>query len=291
MPDSHSSRTCYHLFFANPPTVDHVTSVSRTDTKPGWITLTTDFGSDDWFVGTMKGVIARISPKARVIDLNHGLPPGDIAAGSFSLAAGFRFFPKGTLHIAIVDPGVGSERHPIAVRTAEFLFLAPDNGILSRVLLHSPALEIRIIANPAWRLPEISHTFHGRDIFAPAAAHLAAGADLSEAGPEITTCVKLPMPQAQARAHSVKGSVVYLDRYGNAITNIPNKGFLGAERAADVFVGDKRVTRVHEFYQSVAPGKPVCVPGSSGFLEIAVHQGDAARKLHLKVGSIVSVKW
>lgn len=258
---------------------------------PGWITLTTDFGSEDWFVGTMKGVIAGIAPKVRVVDLNHGVPPGDIAAGAFSLAAGFRFFPKGTLHIAIVDPGVGSDRHPMVVRTEEFVFLAPDNGILSRALMHSPPLEVRRIENSAWRLPEISKTFHGRDIFAPAAAHIAAGASLSDAGPELKSWVKLPMPQAQARAHSVKGAVVYVDRYGNAITNIPNKGFLSTERAADVFVGEKRVTRVHEFYQSVAPGKAVCVPGSSGFLEIAVHQGDAARQLRLKVGTEVSIKW
>ena len=263
----------------------------QSDTKAGWITLTTDFGLEDWFVGTMKGVIARITPKARVVDLNHGLTPGDIRAGAFSLAAGFRFFPKGTIHIAIVDPGVGSSRGAIVARTSNYIFIGPDNGVLTRAIAQEPSAEVRRLENPKWFLKPVSKTFHGRDVFAPAAAFLAAGADFSDVGPKLDAWVQLAFPTPQSQKDQVQGSVVYVDRYGNAITNIPNREFLDPERLADVWVGQKRVTRVHEFYQSVGPGKAVCVPGSSGFLEIAVNQGDAAKRLRLKVGSPISVRW
>ncbi|MBI1840722.1 MAG: SAM-dependent chlorinase/fluorinase [Verrucomicrobia bacterium] len=263
----------------------------RSETTAGWITLTTDFGLEDWFVGTMKGVIARIAPKVRVVDLNHGIAPGDVRAGAFSLAAGFRFFPKGAIHIAIVDPGVGSARRALVARTASCLFIGPDNGVLSRVLSQESPIEVRCLENPKWRLNKVSKTFHGRDVFAPAAAHLAAGAPVSDAGPKVDCWAQLDIPTPRSRSHQVQGAVVYVDRYGNAITNIPNEGFLDPERPADVWVGEKRVTKVHEFYQSVAPGKAVCVPGSSGFLEIAVNSGDAAKRLKLKVGSEISVRW
>ena len=253
--------------------------------------MTTDFGLEDWFVGTMKGVIAGIAPKVRVVDLNHGVSPGDIRAGAFSLAAGFRFFPKGTIHIAIIDPGVGSARRGIVIRTPHFFFVGPDNGLLSRAVAQESSIEVRALENPSWRLADVSKTFHGRDVFAPAAGHLAAGANFNDAGPKVEAWMQLDIPTPQSQSQQVEGAVVYVDRYGNAITNIPNKGFLNPAQPADVWVGKKRITRVHEFYQSVAPGKPVCVPGSSGFLEIAVNSGDAAKRLKLKVGSLVSVRW
>jgi S-adenosyl-L-methionine hydrolase (adenosine-forming) len=258
---------------------------------PQWITLTTDFGAQDWFVGTMKGVLASLAPQARVIDLNHGLPATDIQAGAFSLASSFRYFPSGTLHLAIVDPGVGTDRAPIAIRTAEYLFVGPDNGVLSLAAEQEKILEVRRIENPKWALEEVSKTFHGRDIFAPAAAHLLNGVPFSQAGPKVTSFQRLSWPQISECDQSVSGSVIYVDRYGNAITNIPNRAFVQESLAADVFVKSKRITRVHHCYQAVAPGKPVCVPGSGGYLEIAINQGNAAERLKLSVGSPITVKW
>jgi hypothetical protein len=259
--------------------------------KRRWITLTTDFGLEDWFVGTMKGVIGAIAPHAPIVDLTHGIPPGDIQAGAFALASGFRFFPRGTVHLAIVDPGVGTDRPALAVRTRDYFFVGPDNGLLSVALAQQEVQEIRQITNRRWMLNDVSQTFHGRDVFAPAAANLALGRAFSGVGRAARSMVRLDLPEPQAGQEQVLGAVVYLDRYGNAITNIRNEGFLRSDRAADVFVRQRRISRIHDCYQAVPPGKPVCVPGSSGYLEIAVNQGDASRQLRLKVGSTVTVRW
>ena len=259
--------------------------------NPRWITLTSDFGAQDWFLGTVKAVLATLAPHVRVIDLNPGLPAGDIQAGAFSLASSYRFFPNGTLHLAIVDPGVGSDRAPIAIRTPDHWFLGPDNGILSLAAAQEVVLEVRRLENPKWALNEVSKTFHGRDIFAPAAAHLLNGLPFSKAGPRVADFQKLSLPQITENSQSVLGAVIYVDRYGNAITNIPNQLFIQDALAADVFVRSRRITRVHTCYQAVAPGKPVCVPGSGGYLEIAVNQGNASEKLKLSVGSPITVKW
>lgn len=259
--------------------------------KPRWITLTTDFGLEDWFVGTLKGVIAAICPEAHIVDITHGIPSGDIQAGAFALASAYRFFPSGTLHVAVVDPGVGSDRPALAVETADFIFIGPDNGLLSIAVDQQKILQIRRLGNRDWMLPKVSQTFHGRDVFAPMAAHLAAGGRFSSVGRRVKSLHHLSLPKPFRGEQEVDGTVIYVDRYGNAITNISNDGFLNQEKAADVFVRKKRITRVHDCYQAVAPGKPVCVPGSSGFLEIAVNQGDAASQLKLRVGSGVAVRW
>ncbi len=259
--------------------------------KPRWITLTTDFGLDDWFVGTMKGVIGAICPGAHIVDLTHGVPPGDVQAGAFALASAYRYFPRGTVHLAVVDPGVGSDRPALAVKAREHLFVGPDNGLLSIAIEQLGKAEIRQITNRRWMLEKVSQTFHGRDIFAPVAAHLSAGKRFASVGPVARAQVALNLPRPREGAEEISGAVVYVDRYGNAITNIRNEGFQGPGRAADVFLRSRRISRVHDCYQSVPVGKPVCVPGSAGFLEIAVNQGNAARQLRLKVGSAVAVRW
>ncbi|HYG34068.1 MAG TPA: SAM-dependent chlorinase/fluorinase [Clostridia bacterium] len=252
------------------------------------ITLTTDFGTSDWFVGTMKAVILRLNPKAVIIDLTHGIPPGDIRAGAFALAASCRFAPKGTIHLAVVDPGVGSERKAIVVQTADYFFVSPDNGVLSWALVNEKIKAIHRLENKTYFLHPVSQTFHGRDLFSPVAAHLSLGLPAQKLGPKQSDFVHLPWPELQRSSNSVKGEVIYLDRFGNGITNIAASDLhtLG-QGDLQVSIGRKRLCGVASFYQAVPAGKPVAVVGSSGYLEIAVNSGNAAQKLGLKIGSPV----
>lgn len=251
--------------------------------------MTTDFGSQDWFVGTMKGVILRINPKALPMDITHEIPAGDIRAGAFALMASYRFFPKGTVHVAVVDPGVGSERHAIVVKTANYFFVGPDNGVLSFALINEEIKDIWRLENERYFLKPVSHTFHGRDIFAPVAAHLSLGVAVTKFGPKQKEFIKLAWPEPGISRESISGEVVYVDRFGNAITNIANRCIAHLSEAR-IFIADRQVCRVKPYYQSVAAGKPVAVPGSSGFLEIAINGGSAATSLALKIGTVISLR-
>jgi S-adenosyl-L-methionine hydrolase (adenosine-forming) len=251
------------------------------------ISLITDFGHRDWFVGAMKGVIGGINPRATVIDVTHEIPSGDVRAGAFALKVSYHYFPKGTIHVAIVDPGVGSKRQAIAVRTSNYFFVGPDNGVLSWVLGREKILEIRALENAKYFLHPVSKTFHGRDIFAPVAARLSQGVPLKNFGSLAKGFVKLPWPKPVSSADRIEGEIVYVDRFGNAITNIESN----SRRDAVVFIKSRKVCRVGEFYQSVPPGKPVAIAGSSGLLEIAINGGNAAEKLGLRVGSAVVLKY
>ncbi len=256
------------------------------------ITLTTDFGTRDWFVGTMKGVILGINPRAAVVDISHEIAAGDIRAGAFVLKACCRFFPKGTIHVAVVDPRVGSARRAIAVQTADYLFVGPDNGILSWALAAEEIKAIAALENGNYFLPNISATFHGRDIFAPAAAHLSRALPILKLGPRLNDFVRLRWPEVLLKPGRLVGEVVFIDRFGNAITNIPSEAFRDLRIVnAAVFRERKRVCGLGEFYQSVPPGKPVALVGSSGFLEVAIYGGNATRSLDLLVGTKLSVRF
>ena len=271
------------------------------------ITLTTDFGTRDWFVGTMKGIILGIQPRAQVVDITHEVPPGDIRAGAFALMAACRHFPKGTVHVAVVDPGVGSQRQAIAVQTANGIFIGPDNGVLSWVLIQEKIKTIRLLEERKYFLEPLSRTFHGRDIFAPVAAHVSRGLLVQLLGRELKDFCRLPWPtpmkgapsSASARRYILKraepvlgapvqGEIIYLDRFGNAITNI-EAGLLHGEVTGTCKVRVKRKVRckLAECYSAVSAGHPVAVIGSSGLLEIAVNGGSAERKLGLKIGDEV----
>ncbi|MCX8091909.1 MAG: SAM-dependent chlorinase/fluorinase [Verrucomicrobiae bacterium] len=252
------------------------------------ITLTTDFGLRDWFVGTMKGVIHRIAPRAVIVDITHEIPPGDIRSGAFALAAAWRFFPTGSVHVAIVDPGVGSARAAIAVRTARGTFVGPDNGVLSSALVGESILGIRRLTNERFFLTPLSHTFHGRDVFAPVAAHLCRGARFDTLGPEAEDFVRLPQAPPRRCGGTIQGRVLYVDRFGNAITNIPNAWIESAR--AGIFLRGKRIGPLASFYQAVPRGRAVGVPGSTGFLEVAVNGGNAAKRFGLKPGTAVRVR-
>ena len=253
------------------------------------ITLTTDFGLADWFVGTMKGVILRLNPIAKIEDITHGIPPGDLRAGAFSLAASARFFPRGTVHMAVIDPGVGSARKALAVRTANYTFVGPDNGVLSWALRKEKIKAIHRLENQRYFLRPISHTFHGRDVFAPVAAHVARGVPLSKLGPKQRDFVQLPWPEPIVGKKWSEGEVIYIDHFGNAITN------LGAERVRDPLANTIRIrTRkgvwvcpLKTYYSAVEVETPAAIVGSSGFLEIAVNGGSAAELLGLRIGTRV----
>jgi len=250
------------------------------------ISLTTDFGMSDWFVGSMKGVILAIEPTATIVDLTHEVPAGDIRAGAFALAAGAKCFPRFTIHIVVVDPGVGSERGVIAVRTADYVFVAPDNGVLSFALANEPILDIRSVERDAYFRKPVSNTFHGRDIFAPVAGHLAKGLLLESLGPKIRGYGELVWTEPAEVGGAVRGEIVWIDHFGNAVTNINSL----PRGATGVRVPAKVECDIKEFYQQAPPGQPLALIGSTGFLEIALNSGHAAQSFGLKIGDPVVVK-
>ena len=252
------------------------------------ITLTTDFGTDDWFVGTMKGVILGIHPSAHIVDLNHQIPPGSVLAGAFSLSASHAFFPKGTIHVAVVDPGVGSGRSAILVQTSMFYFVGPDNGVLSLALEGQRIRQIRRLENPKWFRREVSHTFHGRDVFAPVAAHMSRGVACHKFGHPVSQTTSIRLPETRRDSHGILGEIVYLDRFGNAITNITSAEVQEA-KLTSVRIASRgcRGIPIGSHYQSVAAGKPVALIGSTGRLEIAIHGGSAVKALRLGFGDAI----
>ncbi len=255
------------------------------------ITLTTDFGSRDWFVGAMKGVIASVDPNAKVVDITHDLAPGDIRRGAFVLAAGYYCFPRGTVHVAVIDPGVGSARPAIAVETNNYHFVGPDNGLLSWALRNETIHRVCRLENSRyWRLP-VSQTFHGRDIFAPVAAHLSLGVPIQSLGPAGDDFIRLPWPAPTADLREIRGEVMCVDHFGNAISNISASNLpVNSMVDARIAVRGHAAFRLAACYQAVKAGRPLGIIGSSGFLEIAVNAGHAAKRLRLKPGSSIVVR-
>jgi S-adenosyl-L-methionine hydrolase (adenosine-forming) len=243
------------------------------------ITLFTDFGTSDGYVGEMKGVMLSRTPDAHLVDVTHDIPPQDVESGRLALARVWRRFPQGTVHLAVVDPGVGSERRAIAVASDGRHLVGPDNGLLSPALLAGTA---RVVTLP---VPGgASATFHGRDVFAPAAADLARGAPLEALGPEIVDPVIRRTPEPRRMPDGgLLGEVIAIDRFGNAITNLVGR------RAACVEVEDARLP-VHRTYAEVPSGSPLALVGSTGLVEIAVRDGSAAVLLGLRRGTAVVMR-
>jgi S-adenosylmethionine hydrolase len=259
--------------------------------RPAVITLTTDFGITDWFVGVVKGVIARLAPESRVIDLTHAVPPGDLCSGAFCLMTGYRFFPKGTVHLTVVDPGVGSNRGMLAVQTVNYFFVGPDNGVLSWALLTEEIKAIHSLENEAYFLSPVSQTFQGRDIFAPVAAHLSRGVPIRRLGPAQNDLVRLRWNEPQATRRGQQGEIVYVDQFGNAITNLTAACLKDLGRAKlQVVLKGRRLCAVGNSYSCAPTGKAIAVLGSSGFLEIAVNRGNAAKRLGLCIGDYLEVE-
>jgi S-adenosyl-L-methionine hydrolase (adenosine-forming) len=206
------------------------------------------------------------------------------------LASACRFFPKGTVHVAVVDPGVGSSRKAIVVQTADYWFVGPDNGVLSWALAKEKVGAVHALDNEAYFLRPVSSTFHGRDVFAPVAAHLSRGVPIRKLGPPLKDFVRLGWPEPRERRAGVEGEVVYIDRFGNGIANLESGLFRGRRGECEVRTGKSGHLPVKLFYAAVPPGRPVVVAGSSGFLEIAVNGGSAARALGLRIGTRVVVQ-
>ncbi len=244
------------------------------------ITLTTDFGTADHFVGVMKGVIAGLAPRARVIDITHEIAAYDIIQGAFVIAEAWRYFPKGTIHVVVIDPGVGSARRPILAEVAGHFFVAPDNGVLSMVY-DAARSKVRVISNTKLMAREVSRTFHGRDIFAPAAAHLAKGTPAARFGKLIDDCVRIEgVRPLKLSPHVWRGIIFKADRFGNLITNF-HFGHHSAitTRPFELRVGTERIRRLALTFSDASIGELVAVVGSSGYLEIAANQASAAQIL------------
>ena len=243
------------------------------------VTLITDFGTVDGYVGEMKGVLLSAQPDVEIVDITHDIPPQDVERARLTLARVWRRFPRGTIHVVVVDPGVGSSRDAIAVSSEDYYLVGPDNGVLSASLL-TPSARVVSLA-----LPErASSTFHGRDVFAPAAAALARGELLETLGGEATNPIVRRTPEPTRRPDgAIEGEVIFVDRFGNAVTN------LVGVRGGTVEVGRFSID-VRRTYAEVDAGKPLALVGSTGLLEIAVRDGDAASTLGLARGSIVALR-
>jgi S-adenosyl-L-methionine hydrolase (adenosine-forming) len=257
------------------------------------ITLITDFGLSDIYVGVMKGTIAQINPQLKVIDITHEIPPQNIAAGRFCLMNAYAYFPPETVHIAVVDPGVGSSRRAIAVECANCFLVGPDNGLFSGVLSRENAIASVELTNPKyWRTFQPSRTFHGRDIFATVGAYLANGVALLELGESIdpNSFVQLPMPNSTVTDTGIEGYIQYVDRFGNLITNIPNTCIQNNNWSVIInHISDPITIPNGKSYSDSKPGDLVAIIGSDGWLEISVNGGSAQSVLKLECGAIVQL--
>jgi hypothetical protein len=254
------------------------------------IALLTDFGARDHYAGAMKGVALTICPDATLVDISHELPAHDVLAGALELAAAYRYFPIGTVFLVVVDPGVGSTRRGIAADAGDFKFVAPDNGVLTIVLDEHPAKRVVELTERKYARPTVSRTFEGRDRFAPAAAWLAKGIEVTALGRSAGSIHRLDVPQPQVSSDRIEGQVLRVDRFGNLITNIDRRTFeklAGGE--LDIRAGPHQILRVVSTYADASPGEICALFGSTDHLEIAANGASAAADLNLSRGVAVHV--
>lgn len=258
------------------------------------VTLLTDFGTADYFVGAMKGALLSVCPGAQVVDITHEIAAHDIEAGAFTLLAAYETFPAGTIHVAVVDPGVGSTRRPLLVAARSHLFVGPDNGLFSYIVERERNFTAYHLTNEKYFRPHVSTTFHGRDIFAPVAGALACGFAPAELGEPVTDFVRLERPAPRRTDEdSLEASVIHIDRFGNCITNITRADLTAGEleRGVRLLVGRREIRRVLRFFaegESI-PHEPFAIWGSAGLLEISVFRNSAARLLGITRGHKIRV--
>jgi S-adenosylmethionine hydrolase len=244
---------------------------------PPIITFTTDFGLSDHFVGAMKGVILNINPQARLVDICNSVQSFDVLDGALAIAESYHLFPTDTIHLVVVDPGVGSARRPVLARAGKHLFLAPDNGVLSLVYAREERVSVRHITAEHYFLQPVSQTFHGRDIFAAVAAHLSKGVEAEKFGEEISDYIRFAAPRPKAGADGeLVGAVIKVDKFGNLITNL-SPSDVPPNGALHLRVGKREITRLCSSYSEGAPGELFAIAGSMGLLEIATNRGAATR--------------
>ena len=260
---------------------------------PPIITLTTDYGTSDHLVGAIKGVILNINPEVTLVDITHNVLPYDVLDGALTIAQAYKYFPPRTIHLVVVDPGVGTQRRPILVAGDQHYFVAPDNGVLSVVYDQQASLSAWHIAAEHYFLHPVSNTFHGRDIFAPVAAWLSKSWQTSAFGEQVMDLVRFSLPKPKINGAIVKGIVLRVDNFGNLVTNVkpedaPN--LIAPDGKFTIRVGSAEVKRIVQTFAQGDPGEPFGIIGSSGFLEISVNKGNAARALSAARGAEVSVE-
>lgn len=257
----------------------------------GLITLTTDFGTADHFVGTMKGVILGIAPRARIVDITHEIRPYELNEAAFVIAQAWSYFPKGTIHVVVVDPGVGGARRPILAEAGGHFFIAPDNGVLS-MIYESGRHKVRVISSANLIGKQVSRTFHGRDIFAPAAAHLARGVPAARFGKTLNDPVySFPLKPTRLSRREWSGMILKVDRFGNLITNLHIEDFPDVKtRPIELRVGLERIHRLALTYSETALGELSAIVGSGGYIEVAANQNSAAKLLGCGVGAPVELE-
>ena len=255
------------------------------------ITLLTDFGHRDAYVGAMKGVILGICPEARIVDLSHGIAPQRIDEGAFILRTAYPYFPEGAVHVAVVDPGVGGQRRALVVETPRYRFVGPDNGLFAHVFARETVSRVISVTETRFMLPRVSNTFHGRDLFAPVAAHLALGRPVTDFGPEIEDYHGGSINEPSVHAGGISGHVLHIDRYGNIISDIGESLFLETtrEKRFQIKLAGLVLDRVSASYDEAAEGAALAILDSAGLLEIAVNGGNAAGTLGVSTGDRVDV--
>ncbi|HHT9144808.1 MAG TPA: SAM hydrolase/SAM-dependent halogenase family protein [Candidatus Wunengus sp. YC61] len=299
--------------------------------RPRIITLLTDFGNQDAYVGIMKGIIAGINPFANIVDICHSVPPQDIFGGAYLLYSSYKYFPKKTIHVAVVDPGVGSRRDIVCVETKDYFFLAPDNGLLSFIIQNEKPKGIFRITNNKYFLTSPSNTFHGRDVFAPVAAHLSLGVKPQQLGNKINQLEQLDIPKpVHRKTGQVEGQIIYIDQFGNLITNITKEHVAHLERnhrlksrlgsgigwkrqevgsqtpyklrkttknkmllscnIIETTIGKKKIVGLSKTYTDVKAGEPLVLFGSAGFLEVSINQGNAQKYFRVDRGNKIRVE-
>ena len=258
------------------------------------ITLTTDFGLNDHFIGTMKGVILNIEPEAQIVDICHSVQAFDVLDGALTISQAYTYFPSGTVHMVIVDPGVGTARRPLVVTTERHHFVAPDNGVLSLIYQREERLSARHVTAEHYYVQPVSQTFHARDVFSPVAAYLAKGVDPAKFGEEVSDFVRFSAPKPKAaNENTLRGVVLKVDRFGNLITNITPQDapmlFSETPPAFKIVVGKREITEIKSAYALGAPGEVFGILGSMGYLEIAANRAAAAQLLGANRGSDVNI--
>ena len=255
------------------------------------ITLTTDFGTSDHFTGVMKGVILSLCPRAHIVDITHEIAPFEITDGAFVIAQAWRWFPRRTIHVVVVDPGVGTARRPILVEAGGHRFIGPDNGVLSMVYGREKRPRVRELTADRYFLKPVSRTFHGRDIFAPVAAHLASGVLPARFGKLIDDYLKISLDAPVRTGKRIwTGTILKIDRFGNLITNLHVDEFPDVRlRPFELQAGVRRLTRLALNYADSEPGEPFVIVGSSGYLEVACNQASAAKLLGCGAGAPVEL--
>ena len=256
------------------------------------ITLLTDFGTKNHYVGILKGVILGINRSVRIIDISHEIPSQDVRGAAYILGASYRYFPQGTIHCAVVDPGVGSPRYGLVVKAGHYLFVGPDNGLFTMVYDLEKEVEIYKITASGDTLPTTSSTFHGRDIFAPVAARLSQEVPCSELGEVISEPVHIKTLKPDLKGSILEGTVIYVDRFGNLITNMTRTAFekFAGQGRFEIVADDVTLDGVARTYSDACPGTIIALFGSTDNLELSAVMGNAARMLHLGVGDKISVR-